>query len=214
MSEDNFTSQEPAVVSDEALVENVRSGEMESFDELMGRYKHKIYSTIYNMVSNHDEASDMLQETFIKAFKGIPTFKKDAKFSTWIYKIAVHTTLNHLKYRKRHPTHMSFDDMDLDEKEVDAIHHLVTQEMDPKEGDKEEKIQKLQKVLNDSLQTLSKEHRTVVVMHDVEEMTHAQIAEVLGIPEGTVKTRIFHAHKQLQKKLGKYLKQQEEEEES
>ncbi len=195
--------------SDEGLVAQVQAGDTEAFDELIRRYKDKIYSTIYHMTSQREDAYDLLQEVFLNAFKAIPRFRLDAKFSSWIYRIAVNTTINHLKQRRR-TTMMSLDRMETEEGDFEASLVAADVQNTGNETIGNSDIQELQKKLNEAIQGLSEEHRTVVVMHDIQGMTHVQIADVLKIPEGTVKTRLFHAHKNLKKKLGYLVKNQDQ----
>lgn len=198
-------SNDPAQEPDESLVAKVQAGDISAFDKLIDRYKGRLYATIYHMTSNHDDAADLLQETLIRAFKAMPRFRRDARFSTWAHRIAVNVTINHLRQNKKRAS-LSLDQMEVDANELDAVRKILSEDA-PRPGDEpEERIAALQKLLNESIQSLSENHRAVVVMHSVQGMTHAQIGEVLGIPEGTVKTRLFHAHRLLRKKLARHLK--------
>lgn len=196
---------EPPQVSDESLVAKVQSGDTAAFDQLIERYKGRLYATIYNMTSNRDDAADLLQETFIRAFRAMPRFRRDARFSTWAHRIALNVTINYLRQHKRRVS-LSLDQMEMDAHEFDSIREVLSQESLAPGDDRESRIASLQKILNEAIQTLSENHRAVVVMHSVQGMTHGQIAEILGVPEGTVKTRLFHAHRLLRKKLARHLK--------
>lgn len=197
---------DPALPTDESLVAQVQAGDTVAFDRLIERYKARLYATIYHMTSNHDDANDLLQETFIRAFRAIPRFRRDARFSTWAHRIAVNVAINHLRQSRRRSS-FSLDDMSMDPAEFEGLRQLLSSEHVAPGDDRESRIAGLQFILNEAIQSLSHHHRAVVVMHDVQGMTHAQIAEVIGVPEGTVKTRLFHAHKLLRKKLARPLKQ-------
>src|SRR6266536_264537 len=93
------------------LVTRARRGDMEAYDALVRRYQERIYATIYHMTANHEDANDLAQETFIKAFQALKSFKGDSSFFTWVYRIAVNKTINFLKQRKN-KTHMSLNDLD------------------------------------------------------------------------------------------------------
>ncbi|MCC6352707.1 MAG: sigma-70 family RNA polymerase sigma factor [Verrucomicrobiae bacterium] len=183
----------------------VQAGDTSAFDQLIERYKGRLYATIYHMTSNHEDAADLLQETLIRAFRAMPRFRRDARFSTWAHRIAVNVTINHLRQNKKRFS-MSLDQMEMDPNELDSIRELLSEQALRPGDDREEQIASLQKILNEAIQSLSENHRAVVVMHSVQGMTHGQIAEILGIPEGTVKTRLFHAHRLLRKKLARHLK--------
>lgn len=197
---------DPAQEPDESLVAQVQAGDMGAFDKLIERYKGRLYATIYHMTSNHEDAADLLQETLIRAFRAMPRFRRDARFSTWAHRIAVNVTINHLRQSKKRSS-LSLDQMEVDAREFEAVRQLLSEEAFRPGEDPEQRLVTLQKILNESIQSLSENHRAVVVMHSVQGMTHAQIGEVLGIPEGTVKTRLFHAHRLLRKKLARHLKE-------
>jgi RNA polymerase sigma factor (sigma-70 family) len=188
------------LADDETLVARVQNGDASSFDLLVGRYKERLYATVYHMTSNHEDANDLVQEAFIKAYKSIGSFKRESSFYTWVYRIAVNRTINHLKRRKNR-NHFSLDDIDThiqsDPDFVELMSHVTPR--------REVGLTELQEKLNEALQKLSEAHRAVVVMHDVQGMTHADIAKVLKCSEGTVRSRLFYARQQLQGLLSDYL---------
>jgi RNA polymerase sigma factor (sigma-70 family) len=188
------------LADDETLVARVQNGDTSAFDLLVGRYKERLYATVYHMTSNHEDANDLVQEAFIKAYKSLGTFKRESSFYTWVYRIAVNRTINHLKRRKNR-NHFSLDDIDThiqsDPDFVELMSHVTPR--------REVGLTELQEKLNEALQKLSEPHRAVVVMHDVQGMTHADIAKVLKCSEGTVRSRLFYARQQLQGLLSDYL---------
>lgn len=185
---------------DHALVSRVQSGDVVAFDQLVRKYRERIYSVIYNMTSNREDASDLTQDTFIKAFSSINRFRGKSSFFTWIYRIAVNTTLSHLKkHRMRH--FFSFDNIQEEASRSEILEALATKVA----ADKPTLLNELQEKLNDALQTLSVKHRTVVILFEIEGLSHAEIAQVLKVSEGTVRSRLHYAKQQLQSYLQAYL---------
>ena len=185
---------------DETLVARTQKGDSAAFDVLVGRYKERLYATVYHMTANHEDANDLVQDTFIKAFKSIRSFRGRSSFYTWIYRIAVNRTINFLKRRKNRNQY-SLDDVDssiqTDPDLVEMMSHVTPR--------REAGLTELQEKLNEALQKLSDSHRAVVTMHDIQGMTHADIAKVLKCSEGTVRSRLFYARQQLQGLLSDYL---------
>jgi len=185
---------------DEILVARTQRGDDQAYDELVKRYAERLYATVYHMTGNHEDANDLVQEAFIKAYKSIGGFKGQSSFYTWVYRIAVNRTINFLKRRKnRH--HYSLDDVDssiqTDPDFVELMSHVTPR--------REVGLAELQQQLNEALQKLSEAHRAVVTMHDIQGMTHADIAKVMKCSEGTVRSRLFYARQQLQALLSDYL---------
>lgn len=185
---------------DEVLVARARRGDGPAFDVLVERYKERLYATVYHMTSNHEDANDLVQDTFIKAYKSLASFKGHSSFYTWLYRIAVNRTINFLKRRKNR-NQFSLDDVDssiqTDPDFVELMSHVTPR--------REAGLTELRGKLNEALQELSEPHRTVVVMHDIQGMTHADIAKVMKCSEGTVRSRLFYARQQLQGLLSDYL---------
>jgi RNA polymerase sigma-70 factor (ECF subfamily) len=188
--------------SDNQLVERTQAGDARAFDELVVRFSPRLYGLIYNMTSSHEDTNDLLQEVFAKAYRSIRGFQGKSSFYTWMHTIAVNMTINFLKKRNRRKT-MSLDDVDngiLNDPDFIA----ATSNGDPSHS---ANLGELQKKLNESMLKLSHEHRAVVTMFDIQGMPHAEIAKILKISEGTVRSRLFYAHKQLQTHLQEFIKQ-------
>lgn len=185
---------------DETLVARTQRGERFAYDVLVERYKERLYATVYHMTGNHEDANDLVQDAFIKAFKSIGTFKRQSSFYTWIYRIAVNRTINFVK-RRKDKGHYSLNDVDssieTDPDYVELMSHVTPR--------REAGLNELQEKLNAALQKLSEPHRAVVIMHDVQGMTHTDIAKVMDCSEGTVRSRLFYARQQLQGLLSDYL---------
>jgi len=183
------------------LVRRSQQGDLAAYDELVRRYQERIYATVYNMTSNHEDANDLAQEAFIKAFQALKSFKGGSSFYTWLYRIAVNKTINFLKQRKNR-THMSLNDLDFNaEHDPDLVALISDQNPRRSAG-----LTELQEKLNESLMKLSEPHRLVVVLHDVQGMSHEEIAKVMACNIGTVRSRLFYARQQLQAWLTDYLK--------
>jgi len=193
---------EPEVVSpdDADLVRQAKLGDLEAYDALVRRYQERIYATIYHMTAHHEDASDLAQETFIKAFKALGTFKGDSGFFTWLYRIAVNRTLNFLKQRKGR-NHLSLNDLDVQVEHNPAWVALVSE----KTPRREVSLHELQESLNIALQKLSDVHRMVVTLHDIQGLPHEEIARIMGCNAGTVRSRLYYARQQLQAYLSDYM---------
>ena len=182
------------------LVKRARRGELAAYDELVKRYQERIYATIYHMTSNHEDANDLAQEAFIKAFQALKSFKGGSTFYTWLYRIAVNKTINFLKQRKN-KHHLSLNDLDFNTEHNPDLVALISEKTPHRDAG----LAELQKKLNESLLKLSEPHRMVVVLHDVQGISHEEIAEIMDCNIGTVRSRLFYARQQLQGHLGEYL---------
>lgn len=192
---------EPPEPTDAELVARTKDGDASAFDELVRRYSPRVYGLVYNMTSNHEETNDLLQDIFLKAFRSIRGFRGDSSFYTWIHTIAANMTINFLKKRNRRRG-VSLNDVDAHiENDPDYIEATSSSASNPR---REANLAELQKKLNEALQKLSHDHRAVVTMFDIQGMPHAEIARILGISEGTVRSRLFYAHRQLQSYLGEF----------
>ncbi len=186
---------------DLALVNRARQEDAAAYDQLIRKYQERIYATIYHMTSNHEDANDLTQETFIKAYRALKSFKGDSSFYTWIYRIAINKTINFLKQRKNR-VHMSLNDMDFNAENDPDMVALVSD----KTPRRDLGISELSEKLNAALQKLSEPHRMVVTLHDVQGLSHDEIAKIMDCNVGTVRSRLFYARQQLQATLSDYLK--------
>ena len=193
-------SNDPISDPDHDLVRRAQDGDTHAFDELVVKYSPKLYGMVYHMTSNKEDTHDLLQDIFAKAYRSVKRFRGKSTFYTWIYSIATNMTLNFIKKRKRRAA-WSLDDVDSgiqnDEAMVDISHGS-----NPRH---QSRVNELQKKLNEAMQQLSVEHRAVVIMFDIQGVPHAKISHILGISEGTVRSRLFYAHKQMQGYLEEYL---------
>ena len=183
------------------LLMRARHGDLSAYDELVRRHQQRIYATIYHMTANHEDANDLAQDTFIKAFAALKSFKGGSSFYTWVYRIAVNKTLNFLKSRKRHAA-MSLNDLDLHAENDPDLVALVSDKTPRRDA----QLSELQEKLNEAMLKLSEQHRLVVTLHDVQGVPHEEIAKIMDCNVGTVRSRLFYARQQLQGFLADYLK--------
>ncbi|MCB1068995.1 MAG: sigma-70 family RNA polymerase sigma factor [Verrucomicrobia bacterium] len=186
-------------VTDQELVARAQGGDLEAYNELIRRHHRKIYAMVYNMTSNKEDAEDLTQDIFYKAYSVLNKFKGDASFYTWIYRIAVNRTINYVKRRNKRAG-LSLDDVDLGIERDPAFLELSARESPFRECT----LTELQEKLNKALMTLSEKHRTVVVLHDIQGIPHDEIAKLLNVSSGTVRSRLFYARKALQVELSEY----------
>ena len=188
-------------LDDLTLVRRAQREDLMAYEALVRRYQERIYATVYHMTSNHEDANDLAQETFIKAFRALKSFKGDSSFYTWIYRIAVNKTINFLKQRKNR-VQMSLNDVDFNAENDPDLVALIS-ERTPR---RDLSLSELQEKLNAAMQKLSEHHRMVVTLHDVQGLSHEEIGKIMDCNIGTVRSRLFYARQQLQAHLSDYLK--------
>lgn len=182
--------------ADWLVVQRVQGGDVAAFDELVVKYRERIYSVIYNLTSNKEDSFDLSQEAFIKAFQSIGRFKGKSSFFTWLYRIAVNTTLSFLK-KNRHRRFLSYENISEETGADDVLEALSAKTS----TEKPTLVKELQHKLNEALQTLSVKHRTVLVLFEIDNLSHQEIAEIMNCSVGTVRSRLHYAKKQLQSEL-------------
>src|SRR5438132_10940696 len=187
--------------ADQQLVARTQSGDAAAFDQLVVKYTPRLYGLVYNMTSNHEDTNDLLQDVFSKAYKAIRSFRGKSSFYTWIHSIAVNMTLNFLKKRGRR-FHLSLDDVDSSIQNDKEFLELTATSSPVREAD----LSELQRRLNEAMMKLSDEHRAVVTMFHIQGMPHAEISKILRVSEGTVRSRLFYANRQLQNYLDEFRK--------
>lgn len=198
-----FPAQEAQVSQrdlDWAVVQKVQSGNVGAFDQLVQKYREQIFSVVYNMTSNREDASDLTQDAFIKAFQAIGRFKGKSSFFTWLYRIAINSTMTFLKKRNRR-RFISYENINEEVSSAEIFERLTAKN----QSEKGALISELQEKLNDALQKLSLKHRTVVILHEIEGLEHAEIAEITKTSVGTVRSRLHYAKHQLQAYLKDYI---------
>lgn len=188
------TASSSTEISDRTLVSRAQLGNDSAYEELVRRYQQRIYGLCYHLTSNHEDATDLAQEAFVKAWKALRTFKGDSSFYTWVYRIAYNSVLNHLKQRRYRTPHLSLDDLDFNAEHTPDLVELVSEKTPRREAG----LVELQKRLNEAMLKLSPEHRAVVTLHDIQGLAHDEIARIMDCNPGTVRSRLFYARQQLQ----------------
>lgn len=187
--------------SDVALVERVRANDAEAFDILVRKYRGELYSIIYNLTANRDDAMDLTQDVLIKAFRSIDKFNGKSAFFTWIYRIAVNATFSFMRKNKLR-RFFSFEKLQEDGVESAFLDGIL---LDKNHGDRSVFLKELQENLNIALQKLSNKHRVVVVLYEIEGLDHGEIASILRCSIGTVRSRLYYAKEQLKNFLKDYM---------
>ncbi|PYK37499.1 MAG: RNA polymerase subunit sigma [Verrucomicrobia bacterium] len=185
-------------VSDLELVKQCQAGQTEAFDELVSRYRTRVFAMIYNMVHNEQDAWDLAQESFVKAWKSINRFRRHSSFYTWVYRIVMNVTIDWLRKKQIKGAGSEFDDS-IQLKEIDPASRTVPK-AEPLPHERMERNEIRAKIDN-AIGQLSPEHRAVILMKEIEDMQYHEIAETLGCSIGTVMSRLFYARKKLQNLL-------------
>ncbi len=188
--------------ADVEIVRQVQAGDVTAFDRLILKYRERVYGIIYNMTSNREDAADLTQDAFIKAFQSIHRFGGQSSFFTWLYRIAVNSTLSHLR-KARIRSFFSLERVDADEPVSKEIIDALT---DRTGAERDSYVRELQEKLNDAMQKLSIKHRTVVTLFEIDGLSHQEIAEVMDCSIGTVRSRLHYAKQLLQAELQPYIR--------
>jgi len=186
-------SEPEARASDVELIHRVQSGDTEAFDELMKRYAASVYKVTYALTRNHADADDLSQETFIRAFRAIARFDEHYQFYTWVRKIAVNLCFNYLKRGRK----FSFVPLPMSDGEAESVDIADPRPPAADSG--------LRRDLDQALVKLPPDQRAVFVLRVNEEMSYAEISQALGIPVGTVMSRLNWAREKLRELLREYM---------
>lgn len=186
MTETKYSSAEDA-----ALVRGAQKGDMAAFEELVARHRDKIYARAYSMMRNEEEAIDLSQEAWVKGWQRLAQFQGEASFGTWMTRIVINLCLDQLRKQKRQRTE-SIEEMNEESGGVERQMPVVT--INPTAGlERGELRQRIDRALSQ----LSYEHRTVLILHEFEEMEYKQIAKVMECSIGTVMSRLFYARRKM-----------------
>jgi RNA polymerase sigma-70 factor, ECF subfamily len=200
------TSSSNLTVADEGeLVSRAQSGDNEAFAELVGRYQNKIYRLARNITQSNEDAEDVLQETFLKAYSHLDGFQRNSKFYTWIVRIAVNESL--MKLRKRKSDRTVPLDEPLDTGEESVAREIAVWDDNPEQRYSREEMQE---ILDEAVDSLKPDFRTVFVLRDIEELSTEETAEALGISIPAVKSRLLRARLALREKLTRKFKRKGE----
>lgn len=188
--------------SDMAVVRRVQAGDVAAFDGLIIKYRERVFGIVYNMTANREDASDLTQDAFIKAFQSINRFGGQSSFFTWLYRIAINSTLSHLrKHRLR-----SFFSLEAIDEDAPVSRELIAALTDKTGADRDTFVHELKEKLNEAMQKLSIKHRTVVTLFEIDGLSHQEIAEVMNCSVGTVRSRLHYAKQLLQSELQPYMR--------
>lgn len=179
-------------MTDEELVEVFQGGDTAAFEMLMSRWDRKIQGVIYRVVGPSEDARDLSQEAFLKAYRGLGTFKKEARFSSWLYQIVLNVCRDRLR-RKKGRRHVSLDELN-EAGEFPAALHA------PSAIDMVESLD-LSRVVAAAVAELPEDQREVIALKEYQGLTFVEIADVLQVPTSTVKTRLYRALSQLRRRL-------------
>lgn len=187
-----------ADVSELDLVRRCQAGDTEAFDELVTRYRTRVFGMIYNMIHSEQDAWDLAQDSFVKAWKSIKRFRGQSSFYTWIYRIVMNVTIDWARKKQIKAGGAEFDDA-IPLKEIDPASKTVPK-VDALPYETMERTE-IRARIDRAIAQLSPEHRAVILMKEIEEMQYHEIAEALGCSIGTVMSRLFYARKKLQNLL-------------
>jgi len=194
------------VETDRVLIERVRKGEPKAFDLLVRKYRHKILGLISRYVHDWSECEDVAQEAFVRAWRALPAFRGESAFYTWMYKIAVNTAKNHLVAQGRRPP---ADDLDADTAvQIDAGARL----RDEATPERELARREIERTVFDTVEALPEELRVAITLREVDGLSYEEIAERMGCPIGTVRSRIFRAREAIDIQLRPLLSAEEDKE--
>ncbi|MBN2009398.1 sigma-70 family RNA polymerase sigma factor [candidate division KSB1 bacterium] len=182
-------------ISDSLLIGQAIDGNQQAFAQLLSRYRGSIYNLIYKMVHNREETEDLVQEAFIKAFASLATFNDEYAFSTWLYKIAINNCIDH--FRKRRLKTFSMD-TPIESKDGSIQREFSDSSYLP---DKPLLSKEKNRLIETAIEELPEKYRISIVLRHNEEKSYEEISQILNIPLGTVKARIFRAREMLKKKL-------------
>jgi RNA polymerase sigma-70 factor, ECF subfamily len=184
---------------DREAIEDVRRGNADAFEGIVVHYHRQIFALAFRMVHSQEEAADLTQEIFIRAWQKLDSFRGESKFSTWLFQIAGNHCKNRLKYLKRRH-YYQHESIDSDPSGGDA--HPVRQLPDPSHDPEEDLAgNQVQEIVRNKLEELPEEQRVVLVMRDIEDLDYDEIAAATGLPLGTVKSRIHRGRIELARKL-------------
>ena len=186
MAKSDYSSAEDAT-----LVREAQQGEMGAFEELVGRHRDKIYARAYSMMRSEDDAIDLSQEAWVKGWQRLAQFHGESSFATWMTRIVINLCLDQLRKQKRHREE-SIEEMDEETGGVERQMPVVT--ANPTAGLEREELRKR---IDQALGQLSNEHRTVLVLHEFQEMEYKEIAKTMGCSIGTVMSRLFYARRKM-----------------
>ncbi len=180
-------------MSDQILVDEIVKGNTTAYELLILKYQKQLYATVFNIVKDEDFAQDIVQEAFLKAYESLPNLRNKEQFYPWLKRIAINESLMKLERNKRY-----VDMYDEEQEEDDYFFNTITDEKNP---EKELLDEELRKYVRRYVDSLPSKLRTVIILREVEDMSYEEIAEMLNIPIGTVRSRLFNARQIIKERL-------------
>ena len=182
------------------LVQQAKLGDRNAFQMLFQRYHRRAYAVALGMVKNPEDAQDIVQDAFIKAHKYLPKFQGTSSFYTWFYRIVVNRAIDHMRQHQR-KRKVGYDDAIDQEVEEGAVQESLLPTMMGQDPERSLIRKRMQHHISAALDLLSENHRTVLVMRELEGMPYEKMAQVVGCSKGTIMSRLFHARRNMQKHL-------------
>jgi RNA polymerase sigma-70 factor (ECF subfamily) len=180
-----------SATSDEDLVRIARKGDMRAFEELVARHRDKLYARAYTMMRNEEQAIDLSQEAWVKGWQRLAQFQGESSFTTWMTRITINLCLDELRRRRRHRAE-SIEEMDEESGGVERQMPTVT--VNPTEGLEQAELRAR---IDEAMGKLSEAHRTVLVLHEFEQLEYKNIAKTMNCSIGTVMSRLFYARRKM-----------------
>jgi len=188
-----------AVEVDEVLVKRAQQGDTAAFDELVRRYTSIVYRVLYKILRHEEDTQDALQDTFVSAYRALPRFRQDARFSTWIYRIATNAALMKARARKNNMVSLDHPSEDPD---AQSAWELPDWSATP---DEEIMTGETRRIMEDAIQALPPEQRAAFVLHDIQDLSSAETAQAMGITVSAVNSRLHRARVFLRDRIGRHL---------
>jgi RNA polymerase sigma-70 factor (ECF subfamily) len=181
--------------NDSELIKRAQDGDSKAYDGLLKKYKNSVYNLVYRMVRDVQEAEDLTQEAFIKAFNSLASFNEEYAFSTWLYKIATNNCIDFFRKRKLQTYSL---DKPIQYKDSEIQHEIPDPDLNP---EKSILARERSHLIQEAIKTLPEKYYTAILLRHNEEKSYEEISEILNLPLGTVKARIFRAREMLNKAL-------------
>ena len=191
----------PVPLEDAQLIEKVKAGQTEAYGELVRKYQDRVFNTCWRICGHLEDARDLTQEAFLKAFEGLATFRHQSGFYTWIFRVAVNLALSHRRDVKRRRTVSLDQNTEMAGTQAEGLAKRIGHRTENDDPVRSASDAELQGAVVRALQMLDDDHRAVVVLRDIEGFDYHDIGEVLDIPPGTVKSRLHRARKALRQAI-------------
>lgn len=197
--------------TDILLIEDFLDGDVAALETLVEKYKRMVYRVAIKITENHEDANDVVQETFLKVYKSLNKFKKESSFETWLYRIVVNLSLNAVKRRKRR-RELSIDE--IYEKETKngfiASSEAIADKLESRDDGPSRRVERkeLRQAVTQAVDSLPSKQKIVVILYEFEGLKHSEIASILECSVGTVRSRLYYARQRLRELLTPYIRQE------